>query len=382
MTPVSITSVPSAREISRADWEKLTPDGHPFLNGDFFEIIERHQTAGARNGWHPQHWVAKDKDETIVGILPTYIKSNSHGDFIRDWSWAGAYEQLGKSYYPKLLSGLPHTPASGPRMLVDDGDAATTIRQNVIETLKDWVAANKLSSWHIALPSATEVEVLRAHGLLVSHDVQFHWRNRGYGDFDDFLASFPSAKRRKVKAERLRVAESGLTVEVRHGDEIDPAEWPALHQLYATTFDKYKNYAAFSSACFAELGARLSRRMVVFIAREHSVPVAISICFRSNDTLYGRYWGTNSSHHSLHFELCFYQGIAYCLKEGLTTFEPGAGGEHKVARGFEPTIVRSCHWIVDSRMRSLIGQHLERHREAVLAYAEEAATHLPFRKTT
>jgi predicted N-acyltransferase len=175
------------------------------------------------------------------------------------------------------------------------------------------------------------------------------------------------------------VAESGLSIEVRHGDEIDPGEWPDLHNLYASTFDKYGNYAAFSPECFADLAGALGRRMVAFIAREHDMPVAISICFRSDDTLYGRYWGTTGNYHSLHFELCFYQGIDYCLRQGLTTFEPGAGGEHKVARGFEPTVVRSCHWIEDARMRHLIGQHLEKQRPAIQDYADEAATHLPFR---
>jgi uncharacterized protein len=172
-----------------------------------------------------------------------------------------------------------------------------------------------------------------------------------------------------------------LRIEVRHGDEIAPGEWPELHNLYASTFDKYGNYAAFSPECFADLASALGRRMVTFIASENDSPVAISICFRSGDTLYGRYWGTIANYHSLHFELCFYQGIDYCLREGLGTFEPGAGGEHKVARGFEPTVVRSCHWIADERMRQLIGQHLERQHPAVLAYAGEAATHLPFRKS-
>ena len=209
--------------------------------------------------------------------------------------------------------------------------------------------------------------------------MQFHWHNRGYAEFGDYLARFPSEKRRKIKAERRKVAESGLNIEVKHGDEISPEEWPALHALYASTFDKYRNHAAFSATCFAELGQKLGRAMVLFIAYAAGAPVAISICFRSDSTLYGRYWGCASTQHSLHFELCFYQGIAYCISEGLQVFEPGAGGEHKIARGFEPTVVRSCHWIVDSRMRQLIGQYLERHREAILTYAADAAEHLPFR---
>lgn len=381
MPAISVAAAALSSELARADWQRLAPPGHPFLNADFFAILERHQTAGPASGWQARHWLARDGEGRVVGILPGYLKAHSHGDFVRDWSWAAAYQQLGKPYFPKLLSGVPHTPAAGPRLLLGDGqgEEAGALRRGLIEAVKADVAARQLSSWHVALPAAADVELLAAHGLLVSHDVQFHWRNRGYGDFDRYLAAFPSAKRRKVKAERRKVAASGLSIEVRHGDELDPAEWPRLHQLYASTFDKYGNHAAFSPACFADLAAALGRRMVLFIARQAGDPVAIAICFRSADTLYGRYWGCAGDYPGLHFELCMYQGIAYCLAHGLATFEPGAGGEHKVARGFEPTIVRSCHWIADERMRQLIGQHLARQQAHVIAYADEAATHLPFR---
>lgn len=377
--PISVTTANAAWQIEGALWKLLGPKRHPFLDGNFIAILERHHAAGPAAGWQACHLVANDADGSLVGIAPSYVRTNSHGDFVRDWSWAAAYRQLGKAYYPKLLTAVPHTPAQGARLLAGEGEAAYSVGQCLIEAGKQLVATSGFSSWHVALPSAAEAERFRACGLLVSHDVQFHWRDRGYGDFDGFLASFTAERRRKVRAERRRVLESGLQVEVRHGDEIAADEWPALHRLYAATFDKFGNYAAFSPACFAELGATLGRQMVVFIARADTTPVALSICFRSDDTLYGRYWGCAGKYHSLHFELCFYQGIAYCLREGLATFEPGAGGEHKVARGFAPTIVRSCHWIADERMRNLIGQHLDRQREGILAYAAEAATHLPFR---
>jgi len=380
MSAISIAALSAARDIAPTDWERLTPGHHPFLNADFFAILEDHETAGPACGWLANHLCASDEDGSVLGIAPTYVKLNSHGDFVRDWSWGAAYEQLGKTYYPKLLTAVPHTPAKGPRLLAATGDGMTAIQQSLIEAGMEMVATNHLSSWHIALPADNEVELFRANGFLVSHDVQFQWRDHGFGDFDGFLASFAAERRRKVRAERRKVSESGLRIEVRHGNEIAPDEWPGLHQLYAATFDKFGNYAAFSPACFAELGATLGRRMVVFIARDNEKPVAVSICFRSKDTLYGRYWGTTGQYHSLHFELCFYQGIAYCLEQELTTFEPGAGGEHKVARGFEPTIVRSCHWIADARMRQLIGQHLSRQHGGILAYAKEAATHLPYRK--
>ena len=365
-------------ELPQGDWRRLAGSGHPFANPDFFATLEAHETAGPQNGWQALHWLARDENRGALGLIPSYIKSHSHGDFLRDWSWAGAYQQVGKDYYPKLFSGWPHTPASGRRILLAPTAAPDTAAQ-MIRAVQTWVAERGFSSWHFALPQAEEVELLRAHDFVVSHDVQFHWHNRGYAEFGDYLARFPSEKRRKIKAERRKVAESGLSIAVRHGDEVAPEEWPALHALYANTFDRYRNHAAFSANCFAELGHRLERGMVLFIAYDQGQPVAVSICFRSASTLYGRYWGCASNYNSLHFDLCFYQGIAYCIAEGLAVFEPGAGGEHKIARGFEPTVVRSCHWIVDTRMRQLIGQHLERHRAAILAYADEAASHLPLR---
>ena len=378
--PKLITSLHSSAEsIPRATWDGLSPPGHPFLNADFLTILERHGAAGRQCGWAAQHLLTSDEHGKALGLLPLYVRFNSHGDFIHDWSWASAYQQLGKIYYPKLLSGLPHTPATGPRILVADGENAPAVRRTLIDGALALAKAMNASSWHIAFPDETDSTALQDAGLLTSHNVQFQWLAGDCNDFDDYLATFTAEKRRKVRAERRRVHESGLAIEVRHGDEVDPAEWPALHALYASTFEKFNNYAVFSPACFAELAQTLGHRMVVFIARDGREPVAVSLCFRSNEALYGRYWGCSGQYHSLHFELCFYQGIAYCLREGLQRFEPGAGGEHKIARGFVPTMVHSHHWIADPKMRRLIGQHLEQQGDAYAAYREEAAEHLPFR---
>jgi uncharacterized protein len=379
MPSLTITSRPSAEAIPRAAWDRLCPPGHPFLNADFLAILERHGAAGRAWGWVARHLVASDAQGTVVGVLPLYERFNSLGDFIHDWSWASAYEQLGRVYYPKLLSGLPHTPAAGPRLLVGDGPQAPAIRRALIDGARALASECAASSWHVAFPDEADREALQAAGLLISHNVQFQWLDSGCGDFDGYLATFAAEKRRKVKAERRRVRESGLAIEVRHGDEIDPAEWPALHALYAATFEKFNNHAVFTAACLADLARTLGRRMVVFIARDGGAAVALSLCFRSDEVLYGRYWGCRGNYHSLHFELCFYQGIAYCLREGLQRFEPGAGGEHKIARGFTPTVVHSAHWIADPTMRALIGRHLERQGDAVEAYRDEAAEHLPFR---
>jgi uncharacterized protein len=379
MSEITITVCHAAEAIPRDVWARLCPPGDPFLNADFLAILERHGTAGRACGWLARHLVASDRQGNVLGLLPLYLRFNSHGDFIHDWSWASAYQQLGHIYYPKLLSGLPHTPAAGPRLLVSDGPDASIIRQALIDGAQALAHEYKASSWHVAFPDEENRLALHQAELLISHNVQFHWLSNGCIDFDGYLATFSAEKRRKVRAERRRVSESGLTIEVRHGNEVDPAEWPALHSLYASTFEKFNNFAAFTAACFAELALSLGDRMVLFIARDQGQPVALSICFRSDQVLYGRYWGCNGNYHSLHFELCFYQGIAYCLREGLQRFEPGAGGEHKIARGFTPTVVHSAHWIADPAMRKLIGHHLKQQSGAVQAYRDEAADHLPFR---
>lgn len=380
MSAFSIRCVDSAAAIAREDWARLAPPDSPFLNADFLGIVERHGAAGPDWGWQALHLLAQDTDGRVMGLLPAYLKHNGYGDFTGDWSWASAWKQLGRNYFPKLSSGIPHTPATGPRLLVA-ADAADpdAVRRALIDGAKAALEQFELSSWHLAFPDATEIEPLRAAGLAISHDVQFHWLNDGCGDFAGYLAGFSSEKRRKVRAERRKVADSGLQLEVRRGDEIDPAEWPALHALYLATFEKFDNHAVFSAACFAELAAALGRRMLAFIARERGEPVAVSICFRDDAALYGRYWGCRERCHSLHFELCFYRGIDYCLREGLQRFEPGAGGEHKIARGFTPTLVRSAHWVPDPRLRALVARHLEMQREAVAGYRDEAAGHLPFR---
>ncbi len=379
MSTLTVTTRNAAAAIPRAAWTRLCPPGHPFLNADFLTILERHGAAGRELGWVAQHLVASDPSRGIVGILPLYFRFNSHGDFIHDWSWASAYEHLGRAYYPKLFSGLPHTPAAGPRVLVAPGPDAVAIRQVLIDAAQAMAAQYGASSWHVAFPDEVDRPALAEAGLLTSHNVQFHWLAGECRDFDDYLACFTAEKRRKVRAERRRAAESGLLIEQRHGDEIDSAEWPLLHALYASTFAKFGNLPVLTPDCLADLAQTLGRRMVAFIARDGRQPVALALCFRSDEALYGRYWGCRGNYHSLHFELCFYQGIAYCLREGLPRFEPGAGGEHKIARGFTPTVVRSLHWIADPAMRKLIASHLERQGGAVEAYRDEAADHLPFR---
>lgn len=379
MDNITVETCTAAADLPAEDWRRVAPAGDPFLNREFLTIIETHGAAGRACGWVPSHLVARGSDGGIRALLPLYLRFNSHGDFIHDWSWAGAYRQLGRNYYPKLFSGLPHTPVTGPRFLVAPGASEPWAIEALSRAAIALAEDGGLSSWHIAFPAAAQLEALAARELIVSHNVQFHWQDQDYGDFDGFLAAFAAEKRRKVRAERRKTRECGLRLETLHGDEIAPAEWPALHRLYTATFEKFGNLPVFSADCFAALARALGRRMVLFVARDGKQPVAVAICYRSDEALFGRYWGCSGNYPNLHFELCFYQGIDYCLTNGLQRFEPGAGGEHKLARGFVPTTVRSAHWIADPAMRKLIARHLVAQRDAYAGYRDETSGHLPFR---
>jgi hypothetical protein len=369
----------SLEDVTASDWAALAPGNDPFLKRDFLAALERHGAVVPDVGWTPHHLAVRDDERRIVGLLPLYLKQNSFGEFVYDWSWANAYRQAGIAYYPKLFTGIPYTPVTGARLLARAGVDRQAVRQHLVQAALQLVRDNGLSSWHVAFPDAGEIEMLEEAGLLARRDVQFHWFNRGYRHFPDFLATLASDKRRKLKAEQRKVREAGIAIEQLYGDEIPADLWPRLHALYAATFDKFGNYPAISAACFAEIGQALAGQMVVFVARQDQTPVAVSICYRSDEALYGRYWGAAGRFDGLHFELCYYQGIDYCIREGLTRFEPGAGGEHKIARGFEPTAVTTLHWIADPRMRELLRTHLARVDQSVENYRAEAAEHLPFR---
>jgi predicted N-acyltransferase len=382
MGEIVLFQLGSILDIEAADFSRLVDAGEPFQSRAFLGALETHDAVAARLGWTPRHIAARNRAGRIVGLMPLYLKTNSFGEFIYDWSWARAFEQNGQRYYPKLFCGIPYTPATGLRLWVEngeDGEHAAHIREALVTAAIAIAEKYQLSSLHVAFPSAPDQAVFEEAGFLVRRDVQYHWHNRNYRDFDDYLTSFSSDKRRKVRAERRKVAEAGVEIAQYAGDGITPALWQKVHALYAATFDKYGNHPALSADCLAEIGQALGRRMVVFVATLDGEAVATSICFRNARTLYGRYWGADRRIEGLHFELCYYQGIEYCLREGLQCFEPGAGGEHKIARGFEPTEVTTMHWIADPRMREVLREYLGRIAAQVGEYSDEVREHLPFR---
>lgn len=377
---MQVQIVESLDKLPAAAWNALAGDANPFLSHAFLSALEHHQCVGEGYGWWPQHLALYDESR-LIGAVPLYIKDNSYGELVFDWGWADAYARAGLRYYPKAVVAIPYTPATGPRLLL----AADCNRELAIDTLlsaaETLCREQGLSSLHWLFTNATDNSALQARGLLLRRGVQFHWHNAGYRDFEDFLQRFTAHKRKKLKRERRRVAEAGIELRIVHGHEADAEQWRIAHHFYASTFDRKSGIATLNLPFWRELGQRLGEAVVLVFAYADQKPVACAINLRGRDTLYGRHWGCAADYHSLHFEACYYQGIEYCIRHGLSHFEPGAQGEHKISRGFEPTSTWSAHWIADARFRAAIGDFVGREDRAMRDYIEELKQHLPYHRS-
>jgi uncharacterized protein len=370
----------SALDLAEADWQRFATEGDPFVSRAFLSAAERCVTERGPLGWQPMHLALRAGDGRIAGLLPLYQRHHWYGDFAMDYGWGPAWQQAGLNYFPKLVTGVPFTPSPGPRLLVADDDAEA--RAALIAAAIEVTAKSGASNWQCLFVREHDRVALESAGLLLRRGVQFHWCNRGYRDFADFLSTFTSEKRKKLKRERRAVADAGLRIEARHGDEIDDVLWLAIHRHYRSTFERLGGHAAFTEEFFRSIGASLGRRMVVFCAFEGELPVASAICYRDDVALYGRHWGTDIDCPGLHFELCYHAGIEYAIEHGLQRFEPGAQGEHKIARGFEPVSTWSAYWVADPRLRDAVARYLAREEGAMRDYQDEMAGHLPYRCTT
>jgi predicted N-acyltransferase len=367
----------SVLDLTEADWRGLATGGDPFASRIFLGAAERCITDQGPLGWRPMHVALRGGDGQIAGLLPLYARHHWYGDFAVDYSWAPAWQQAGLAYFPKLVTGVPFTPSPGPRLLVA---ADSGLRAELIAAAIDATVEVGASNWQCLFVQEADRAALESAGLLMRRGAQFHWFNRGYRDFADFLATFTAEKRKKLKRERRAVADAGLRIEARHGDEIDDVLWRAIHRHYRSTFERLGGYASFSLDFFRTVGAGLGRQMVVFCAFDGDRPVASAICYRDDLALYGRHWGTDIDCPGLHFELCYHAGIEYAIAQGLQRFEPGAQGEHKIARGFEPVSTWSAFWIADPRLRDAVARYLAREDGAMLDYQDELAAHLPYRE--
>ncbi len=370
---LQLRAISSLDTIDKAAWDALHDGGNPFISHAFLSGLEQHGCLRPDWGWQPEH-LTLWRDGALVAAAPGYRKYNSHGEFVFDHAWANAYARNGLDYFPKWLGAVPYSPVTGPRLLARNDQDRRALRDAIVAH----VQAEQLSSAHINFHLPGETACFDGQWLLRT-DVQFQWqREPGWQAFDDFLAAMDHKRRKNIRQERAKVARAGITFVTRHGNEASADELRAMHGFYLQTFAEYGNAPALTLPFLRHLATQLPRQLVLFLALHDGEPVAGALCLRGGDTLYGRYWG-GAALPGLHFETCYYQGIEYCLREGLQRFEPGAQGEHKLARGFLPTQVRSHHWIAHPQFRQALRDWCTREREDAARYAQALQHHSPFK---
>jgi predicted N-acyltransferase len=371
----------SIREIPGDQWDSLFPGRNPFVSHAFLKALEDSGSANAESGWQPRHLVLESEGQ-VVGAMPLYLKDHSYGEFVFDWGWAEAYRRNGLEYYPKLLTAIPFTPSTGPRLgLAADQDAQPLV-DAALNAVTGLATANGYSGWHLLFPEPALRESLAGQpDLLVREDIQFHWRNREFGTFDDFLGSLKSSRRKTLGKERRLVSAQGVEVERKQGPAISEQDWEGFYDCYMNTYFKRSGHGGYLNRMFFDLLLEVLReQLLLVVARRDGDTVGNALFLFDDRTLYGRYWGALQDVSCLHFEACFYQGIEFCIEQGLQRFDPGTQGEHKLLRGFEPVKTCSVHWLADPRFRHAIADYLDRERDATDRYGERAIEFLPFRK--
>ena len=366
--------------IAASDWHSVTGTNNPFLRHEFLYGLERSGCVSAETGWQPCHMVLRQGDQ-IQAVMPQYLKSHSYGEYVFDWSWADAWRQSGLSYYPKLIAAIPFTPATGPRLCTAPDADPQWCLEAAVQAVTRFAGERELSSWHCLFPEQPISEQLLAMGLPRRAATQFHWFNDGYDSFDDFLGTFNSRKRKALKRERRRINEQDLSLRVLSGDAIDEEHWQQFYHFYQLTYAKRSGHGGYlNREFFVDTAASLGDQVVMALAEHSGRAVAGALYFRSDDTLYGRYWGCEQEFDCLHFEACYYQGIEYCIEHGLSRFDPGAQGEHKIQRGFTPITTWSNHWIADPQLAAAVEDFTRREARHNEAYRQATSELLPFRQ--
>jgi predicted N-acyltransferase len=372
--PISI--LPHLTDIDAATWDALVPDAQPFLRHAFLRSLEDSASVTPRTGWAPAHQVLTDTQGQVRAAMPAYVKTHSFGEYVFDHGWADACDRAGIDYYPKLLCAVPFSPVSGARLL---GDAQAA--GELIDGVSDALLEQGLSGLHVNFTDPASDEVLRGRaGWMERLGCQFHWRNQGYRDFQDFLDSLSSRKRKQMRKEREQVSGQGIEFQWYHGHELSEAQWDFVYACYANTYAVRRRAPYLTRAFFSLLAERMPASIRVVMAHQGGRAVAMAFSLVGGDSLYGRYWGCLAEFDRLHFETCFYQGMDVAIAEGLQRFDAGAQGEHKLIRGFEPVITRSWHYLLHPGLKAAVQDFLAQERVGVLGYAEEARTALPFRQ--
>jgi uncharacterized protein len=378
---LSLSLIESVADIPAPVWNGLVPNSggqpdNPFLDHAFFLALEQSGSIGRRSGWRPQHLVLRSGSGLVQGIMPLFLKSHSQGEYVFDHGWADAFQRAGGSYYPKLQSAVPFTPVTGPRLFAADDNVRTALLR-AAETV---AGRNNISSVHATFVDEAEAALARSSGWLYRTDTQFHFHNRGYRSFDDYLATLSSRHRKITRRERRDALADGITVRWLTGGELTESAWDAFFAFYMDTGGRKWGRPYLTRPFFSLLSAAMADSIVLMFAYDGDAPIAGTLSLVGRDRLYGRYWGSIREVPFLHFELCYYQAIDYAIANGLAVAEAGAQGEHKLARGYEPTTTHSVHWIGHPGLRQAVAGFLEQERAAVTREQDALGALTPFRR--
>lgn len=379
MREVELKVLESLAGVPPHEWDALTA-GNPTLRHAFLQSMIDAGCTTAESGWLPQFltlWRDIEGRQRLCGAVPLYVKGHSYGEYVFDWAWAEAYQRHGLDYYPKLLAAVPFTPCGGARLLAQTSADQVLLADGLLKLARQ----SEVSSLHVLFPTESEQQLLLERGMLARSAVQFHWRNAGYRYFDDFLATFSHDKRKKLKQERRRVADAGITFRRVTGESVTEADWDFFFQCYRRTYEAHFSTPYLNRDFFTMLGERMAGQIMLVIAERDGHPVASAMNLYGDTVLYGRYWGAIEFHSGLHFETCYYQAIEFCIERGIQVFEGGAQGEHKLARGFLPARCPSAHWLRHPRFASAIEDFLAREGAGIEQYVNELEGSSPYKQT-
>jgi predicted N-acyltransferase len=370
----SITQVPAD------SWNMLVGSEYPFLQHEFLYALEKSGCTSAQSGWKPKHLLLKNNAGKLLALMPLYLKNNSMGEYVFDWSWADAYYQHGIEYYPKFVTAIPFTPSAGPRICIDPNSNKQEILAAIVTGVQQEALSLQASSWHILFPEKELSDSLLTLSLAQRDGCQYQWFNKSYADFDSFLQTFSSRKRKNLKKERNKIKENNIQFEWLNGNEVSPEQWQLFYKFYQNTYLIRGRSAYLNLPFFLEISRLMPEKILLVLAKKDDAYIAGALSFKDDSTLYGRYWGCDEEWQFLHFETCYYQGIEYCIKHKLQKFDSGAQGEHKIQRGFEPVLTYSNHWISHPQFSAAINQFIKEEKNHLSQYQVLAEKHLPFKK--
>ncbi len=376
---MEIKQITAISQIDRQAWNKLAGESYPFMRHEFLSALEESGCVSEKTGWQPMHILAFENN-ALMACMPLYLKSHSRGEYVFDHQWVYAYEQNGVSYYPKWLTAIPFTPCQGLRIAFNEKADQHKACMAIFDFIKAISEQGNISSWHCLFPVEGQLETFRHLGLAVREGVQFQWFNRDYKSFDDFLGVFSSSKRKMLKKERRKIAEQGIKMIQLLGKDVTEHQWQVFYEFYRVTYLKHGMPPYLNLEFFLQCAATMGHKLLVVFALKGNAYVGAALSFFGSNTLYGRYWGCLEEYDALHFEACYYQGLDYCIANGLQRFDSGAQGEHKIARGFEPVTTYSAHWFADERFGKAVEQFLAREKNAIRSYKDDASHYLPFKK--